>query len=208
MRVSCFLLHDSSFMFLASASFLSRAGPLYGTPSSARGTPGESPWPVWRLPGALRTDFSDFWDHWRGIKKTCFFNMGQNRPESGHNRILAAQGSIFGRFSSAAPRRGSERVRLRMKSAGMDSTSSPLSPRTVQKGPPFRRQALIVSSICSIFLATSNLDLISGMSFFVFFIIFGPRGAPFWHLFPAFWHHFFEYEICIDFISILGWILT
>ena len=45
------------------------------------------------------TDFSDFWSHWRGIKKTCFFNMGQNRPESCHNRILSAQGSIFGRFS-------------------------------------------------------------------------------------------------------------
>ena len=46
------------------------------------------------------------------------------------------------------------------------------------------------------------------MSFFIFFIIFGPRGAPFWDLFPAFWHHLFEYESCIDFISILGWILT
>ena len=109
-----------------------------------RGRPGEVPWWFLRLSGALRTDFSDFWSHRRGIKKTCFFNMRQNRPESCHNRILAAQGSIFGRFSSAAPRRGAERVELRMKSAGMDSSLPPFPPGP-SKNRPFCRQALIVS---------------------------------------------------------------
>ena len=132
--------------------------------------------------------------------------MGQNRPESCHNRILAAQGSIFGRFSSAAPRRGAERVELRMKSAGMDSSLPPFPPGPA-KNPPFRRQALIATDFID-FLATPNRDLIFDMPFFVVFIFFGPRGAPFWDLFPVFWHHFFEYEICIEFISILGWILT
>ena len=101
------------------------------------------------------------------------------------------------------PAWGAWRVEVRMKSAKYGLKSSPLPPGPA-KNRPLRRPRL---ELCG-FLAAPNLDLISGTSFFVFFLISGPGGAPFWDLFPAFWHHFFEYEICIAFISLLGWILT
>ena len=109
-------------------------------------------------------------------------------------------------MTSAAPRRGAERVKVRMKSAGMDSSLPPFPPDR----PKIDVLIDLVSNFAAFyrFLAAPNLDLISGMSFLVFFLIFGPRGAPFWDLFPVFWHHFCEYEICIDFISLLGRILT
>ena len=83
-----------------------------------------------------------------------------------------------------------------MKSAGMDSSLPPFPPDRPKIDPLVARDLNFADFIS--FLATPNLDLIFGMSFFVFILIFGPRGAPFWDLFPAFWHHFFEYEICID----------
>ena len=106
-------------------------------------------------------------------------------------------------FGSAAPRRGRERVRGRKKSAGVDSSLPPFPPDRPKidvrgvLGPDFGD-----------FWAAPNLDLVFVMSFFELFPILGPRGAPFWDLFPAFWHQFSDYEMCIHILSILGWILT
>ena len=99
-HVSCFLFHVSCFIFLyLISSFLLRARPPPTTQSTARGRAGESPWLVCRLSGALRTDFSDFLSHRRGIKKTCFLTLDQNTTNQRINRHLAARGSICHRCS-------------------------------------------------------------------------------------------------------------
>jgi hypothetical protein len=105
-RVRSSLLSCSTSLsfFLASSFFLPPlpffdtrgAGPR--TPSSARGPVGEPSLRSRRLSVALRADFSDFWSHGRGIKKTCFFTFGQNTTNPRINRPLVGFGSNFAQF--------------------------------------------------------------------------------------------------------------
>jgi hypothetical protein len=89
-----FLIIVSCFMLLVS-SFWSRAGrprdPIHSETSLT-----DPPWWLWRHPGTLCIDFSDFWSHKRGINKTFFFfNRRPKHHKSDNQSSLAAFGSIF-----------------------------------------------------------------------------------------------------------------